>query len=156
LNRALIVLLILKQIPAYKFVNDLFVSEKDQIFNVLIRGCFGSQHIMLNHCYFSSVYILCLGFKTVSQRATLQLIVLHLRQNREGELKLLVCFGTVPSKFSCSSAKELSLTWFEILLSYRYLFATLLLLFYEFIQFTKRNLMCLYNRLLACIYFVLV
>jgi len=43
----------------------------------------------------------------ISWRADRLLIVLHPKQNIESELKWQTCFGTVPSKFCCSSGKGL-------------------------------------------------
>ena len=42
-------------------------------------------------CHFSSLSIFCLGCKTISRRAAGRLIVLHPKQNIEGELKWLTC-----------------------------------------------------------------
>src|ERR1700721_2907226 len=58
-------------------------------------------------CHFSSLSIFCLGCKTISRRAARRLIVLHPKQNIESELKWQTCSGTMPSKFSHLSGKEL-------------------------------------------------
>jgi len=43
-------------------------------------------------CHLSSLSIFCLGCKTISRRAARCLIVLHLKQNMERELKWQTCF----------------------------------------------------------------
>jgi hypothetical protein len=52
--------------------------------------------------------VFCLGCKTISRRAARRLIVLHPKQNTESELKWRTCFGTMPSGFSFSSGKGLT------------------------------------------------
>jgi len=59
-------------------------------------------------CHFRSLSIFCLGYKTISRRPARRLIFLHLKQNIESDLKWQTCFGTVPSKVSCSSGKGLN------------------------------------------------
>jgi len=59
----------------------------------------------------------------LSRLAAHRLIVLHPKQKIESELKWQTRFGTVPSKFICSSVKELKML---IVISVR------LIIFYDF------------------------
>jgi len=67
------------------------------------------RHKIYQVCHFSSLYIFCLGCKTISRRAARRLILFHPRQNLESGLKCQICFSTLPSEFSCSSGKGLNI-----------------------------------------------